>query len=184
MGNRSSDSHYINKHRVSFGAGVRSGIAKDQLIFIIICAVAVTVAAVTLVRSFSRVSKVSPGVWQCVDCGDESIKKLVQPPVTCPKCGGKAVRLGYRDCPACNKKVLYCRMDSEPPPEGGTPAAPAAPGRAMMLPVSIQYRVNQEDGSFTWGPWMNSMSAQAQQTGLNTRCPECGAGLFVPSGGR
>ena len=166
MGNQSSNSHDIHTRRVSSGAGARTGIAKDQLIFIIICAVALTVAAVTLVHSFSSRSKVRPSTWQCVDCGKE-FKKVAQPPVECPKCGGVAERLGYRACGACGKKVLYCRMHIQSPPEGAAGPAGGLPGPRMlpgiMQPVSMQYWVKQEDGSFAWSQWMLVSSPQAQQ---------------------
>ena len=178
MGNQSSNSHDIYTRRVSSVAGARPGMAKDQLIFIIICAVAVTVAAIALIHSFSGGPKTSPGIWQCVDenCGHE-FKKAAFPPVKCPKCGGEAVQLIYRDCPACKKKVLYCRVHTEAPPEGAAGPAGVAPELGMMQRKSLQYWVKQPDGTFAWSPWFLAGSPQAMQMESNMVCSKCGASM-------
>ena len=183
MSNRLSSSDDVYGRQASCGIGAQPGVAKDQLIFIIICALAVTVAAVTLISSFSG-PKARHSTWQCPDCGHGfSVEGVPIPPVTCSKCGGKALRPGYRDCPACGKKVLYCQMRVEPPPEGATGPVGGSPGLGMGLPpVSVRFWIKQEDGSFAWSPWVLSSSPQAQQIKLNMVCRECGESLFAPGG--
>jgi len=184
MGNKSSNSHDIDKRCVSSGAGMRTGIAKDKLIFIIICVVAMTVAAVTLVHTFSGGVKVAPSLWQCADedCAKKSTTKGGIATAECPKCGGKAHRLGYRVCPACDKKVLYCRMElpeGAAGPDGGSPRLPIG-GRQV---VYLQYWVKQEDGSFGWSShWMLAGSPEAMEIYRKLVCHECGAGLIKPRG--
>ena len=174
MANQSSDSHSGCSRRESSGAGLRAGMAKDQLIFIIICAVAVTVATVTLVRSFSPGSKVRPGAWQCVAC-DNEFEAAASPPPKCPKCGGRAVRLVYRDCRSCGKKVLVCRIHVPEAPEGATGPGGGPPGLGMMMqPMPMQYWVKQEDGSFAWSSMVMGGSPQAIQLERSLICPECG----------
>lgn len=167
----------------NLASGSRPGVAKDQLIFIIICSVALAVAAVTLVSFFTRGSRsVRPSQWQCVDanCGHEfTMKKMVAPPVKCPKCGGEAVRLSYRTCPSCGEKVLVCRMQiSGQGPGGGPIGGPPGPGMmGMMQPMNLQYWVKQADGSYAWTPWMLGGSPQAMQMDQSLTCTKCGKSL-------
>ena len=185
MGNQSPNSHDIYTRHVSSGTGARPGVAKDQLIFIIICAVAVTVAAIALVHSFTSGSKVQPSIWQCIDHGHEfKTAAYTSPPVKCSKCGGKVARLVYRVCPACGKKVLSCRVHANAQSGGAAGPAGGPPGMGMMQPASIQYWVKQEDGSFGWSPWMLAGSPQSQQMERNMICPECGesTSLSTPRG--
>ena len=159
--------------------GSRPGVAKDQLIFIIICSVALAVAAVTLVHFFTGSKKVPASQWQCLECGKEfTLKKAFTPPVKCTKCGGEAVRLGYRTCEKCGEKVLAyrIRMSGQAQAPGG-PGGP--PGMGPMQPMDMQFRIQQADGSYDWTPWMSSASPQVQQMYANLTCPKCGESLSV-----
>ncbi|NIA07138.1 MAG: hypothetical protein GWP14_05805 [Actinobacteria bacterium] len=177
MGNQSSNSDCGYVRRQSRDSGLRPGVAKDQLIFIIICSVALAVAAVTMVRFFTGGSRVPSSQWQCLDCGKEfTVKKITAQPVKCPKCGGEAARLGYRTCPACGEKVLVLRVRVSGQAPGGGPAG-GPPGLGMMSPMEIQYRVRQEDGTYVWTPWMFAGSPQAQQVDSSLICPKCGERL-------
>ena len=181
MGTQSSNSDCGYARRQFRGSGSRPGVAKDQLIFIIICSVALVVAAVTLVQFFRGGSKTRATAWQCVDpnCGHEfNIKQMVMdaPVVECPKCGGPAAMLRYRPCPACEERVLIGRMRTS----GQAPAAgPGGPGMGMdmMRPMDIQYWLKQDDGTYTWTPWMSAGSPQTMQIEQNLICPKCGKGL-------
>ena len=55
----------------------------------------------------------------------------------------------------------------------------------MMMPMEIQYRIKQADGSFTWTSWMLGGSPKAIELSGALVCPECGASLLIvpPSGG-
>ena len=190
MSNRTANSGDDCVQRGFAGAGVRSGVAKDKLIFIIICSVALAVAAVTLVRFFTGGSvKHFDITWQCLDCNYEFNKKKDElPPIPCEKCGGQAVRAIYRDCPACGKKVLSFRMrlteQAQAQREAMRKQAEAAgkpissPLEFMMLPMDMQYWVKQPDGNFGWTAWMPARSPEAIQTQRDLRCSNCDALLF------
>ena len=161
----------------------RAGVAKDQLIFIIICSVALAVAVVALAINFNPPS-VRPSDWQCLECGYEfSSKTREAPPIDCPKCQGQAVRLDRRKCPACGKRVLVSRMCAAETSEARGKATKAGHGEAEgVLPrpgllspqMLIQYWLKQSDGSYGWSPSMPLVSRQAQQIEFNLQCPECG----------
>ena len=204
MTNQENNSLDRFARRYFAGRGLRSGVAKDKLVFIIICSAALLVAAVTLVMFFTGTSRrgIRSTSWQCLKCGDEFTKKTSQyPPIECPTCGGEAVRLVYRECPNCGVKVLCNRVrlseqgqarlaaileqqaktDGAPVPQdsGRTPG---------MMPVfdldtQMQYRVKQADGSYAWTDWVAAMSSpqQAMQLRSSMRCPECDALVFAPS---
>lgn len=175
-------------------SGVQSGMAKDKLIFIIICSAALAVAAVTLVRFMtSGPAKRFDMTWQCLECNVEfNTKKDEIPPIPCTKCGGQAVRAIYHDCPACGKKVLCFRMRlteqaraqresmREQANETGKPIS--SPFAFMTLPMESQYWLRQSDGSFGWTAWMSAKSPEDVQTKRDLRCPNCDAILFpLPS---
>lgn len=182
MGNQPSNSHDVHTRLVSLGADARTGIAKDQLVFIIICAAALAVATFTLVRSFSKGSKAQSSIWQCVDCGNE-LKKAAYPPAECPTCGGQVARLVNRNCPSCGKNVLYCRAHVPQAAEGSTGPGGGPPGLDMMMqPMPAQYWVKQEDRGFGWSPKAMAGSLQATQLERGAVCQECGANLSSTSG--
>ena len=175
------------------GRGFQAGMAKDQLIFVIICSAALLVAAVTLVHFFTGASKKATPTapWQCLKCDREfSIKTLELPPIECPECGGDAVRVRYRKCPSCGAKVPCYRLRL---PEGRkaqldamkkhaeSTGQPVAPG--PMMDMEIQYRVKQADGSYAWTDWLNPRGSPqlAAQLQKNMRCSECEALLFSRS---
>ena len=180
MGSQPSNSHDVHTRLVSLGADARTGIAKDQLVFIIICATALAVATFTIARSSSKGSKAQPSIWQCVDCGHE-FKKAAYPPPECPKCGGQAARLVNRDCPSCGKNVLYCRVHVPQAAEDSTGPGGGQPGLGMMQPMPVQYWVKQEDGGFGWSPKAMAGSAQATQLERGAVCQECGTNLSSTS---
>ena len=163
----------------------RRGVAKDQLIFIIICSVALAVAAVAMVTSFTGGGKKTrAGEWQCLDCDKTfSAKSTGGAAVTC-KCGGEAARLVSRLCPSCDKKVLVYRIRMPEQPEGaGGPGGPPGMGMMGMAPSEMQIRIQLEDGTYGWSDWISSASPQLQQVFVNMPCPECGQSM-TPSGGR
>lgn len=170
MGNQSSNFDCSYALLRSHGRGLRPGVAKDQLIFIIICSVALAVAAVTMVSFFTGGSKkTQPSQWQCLEHGHEfTIKKMAMPPIKCPKCDGEAVRLDYRTCQACGEKVLVARMR----------LMPQTPGGVLPQPWHIQYWVKQEDGSYAWTPWMFGGSPQDMQVEQSLVCTKCGESLY------
>ena len=153
----------------------RSGMAKDQLIFIIICSVALAMAAITLVKLFAGDQKTVTGEWQCLDCGKEfTVKSVISlPPIKCPACGGEAVRLVYRACPKCSEKVLVYRVRVPETPEGaGGPGGP--PG-----PKDVQFRIANPEGTYGWSDWISiSGPHQMLQMSADVTCPKCGASLL------
>ena len=190
MSNRTADSGDNYVQREFAGAGLRAGVAKDKLIFIIICSAALAFAAATLVYSvFKPRTKHFDVTWQCLACNNEfDLKTDEQPPIPCPKCGGQAVRVIYRDCPACGKKVLSFRLRlteqaqaqrKATRKQGGAAGKPGAlPFELMRPPMDIQYWVKQPDSSLGWTAWMLGGSPQAMQTQSDLRCSKCGAPLF------
>ena len=179
------------------GPGLRAGIAKDQLIFTIICSAAIAVAVVALVYSLTR-SKVPTTPWQCLDCNYElSMATTEMPPIKCRKCGGQAVRLNYRICPECGKQNLINRVRLTEQSQAKREEIEAAGGRQeqdrrpsmigpvatiMMLPKECQYWTKQTDGSYGWTPWISAGSPAAIQCERKPPCSECGAGLTFGSG--
>ena len=163
--------------------------AKDKLIFIIICSAALALASVSLVLVFTG----GPGsrldtTWRCLDCNYYFGKKTAElPPIPCPKCGGQAVKVTYRDCPSCGKKVLRLRLRLT---EQGQAQREALQKQAettgqltapmMSPPMDVQFWVKQPDGKFGWTAWMLGVSPEAIQTQRNLRCSNCDALLFPP----
>ena len=158
------------------------GVAKDQLIFIIVCAVALAVAGVALVRFLGGDSrKVTASNWQCVDCNHEfRMKKIVRPPIECSKCGGQAVRLSHRTCPKCKAQVLVWRIRVPGNRAGGGPGAAPAMGMMGLPPMEVQYWLKQSDGNYAWSDWMPAGSPQARQIDANLKCTECGVNMSAP----
>lgn len=187
MNNQMAKSGGVGAQPELVPAGLRTGVAKDQLVFIIICLVATAVAVVALAYFFMGGSEASPGQWQCLDCGDEFNKKTTEaPPIECPKCGGQAVRVHYRSCPQCGKEILVSRIrlteqaraQREQGNAVGSRQGGPSPGMAMMMPMDIQYWTKQEDGSYGWSRWMSSVSPQAHQFTRALQCSECGFNLY------
>ena len=161
----------------------RPGIAKDKLVFIIISSAAIAVAVVTLVLYLVGGGNVATSKWQCLKCDSEfSRKTLDLPPMDCPHCDGRAVKLDYRVCHKCNKEILVSRRimteDAQAQRErtrsGGGEPPRRAPWAALMTPMDIQYRIKLDDGSYGWTQWMPASSPQAEQFNFDLRCPECG----------
>lgn len=199
MSNQKANSVDRFARRDSAGRGFRAGVAKDQLIFIIICSAALLVAAVTMVRFFTGSSKKGATAisWQCLSCGDEFSKKTSErPPIECPKCGGEAVQVSYRKCPSCGAKVMCNRlrlsergqaqrdaMKKQAEATGRPVAAVSGPMMMMPMDMEIQYRLKQADGSFAWTDWMPAAGSSQRAVQLQNymRCTECDALLFPPS---
>ncbi len=170
--------------------GLRAGIAKDQLIFIIICSVAIAVAVVALVHSF-RGGKTVATKWQCLDCNRELVMKTAEtPPIECPKCGGQAVRSNSRMCPECGRENLINRVRLTEQGQArrqeikaggtrqeGSPGLFGPVATMMMLPMEIQYWHKPADGSYGWTSWMPAGSPAAMQFERSLHCSECGARL-------
>ncbi len=165
--------------------GLRAGIAKDKLIFIIICSASIAVAVVALVYS-STGDRIAATPWQCLDCNYEFTMKTAEPPpIECPKCGGQAVRLNYRICPECGKQNLINRVRLTEQGQAQYQEIKAAGGptrRMMMLPKESQYWVKQTDGSYGWTPWMPAGSPAAMMLVRSLTCSECGERLTFGGG--
>lgn len=178
MARETANSGGNSAERELTATGSRSGVAKDQLIFIIICAVALAVAGVATIHFFTGGSmKARPSKWQCMasDCGHEfTMKKIVKPPIECSKCGSQAARLNYRTCPECKAEVLVWRMRIPGNAAGGG-AGMGIMGQAM----EVQYWLKQSDGNYAWSDWMMAGSPQARQIDANLKCTECGASLVA-----
>ena len=181
-----------NRQRGFSGEGLRAGMAKDQLIFVIICSAAIGVAAVTMAFTlFSGGSggKIGPSQWQCLnpDCGYEFSKDTREySPIECGKCGGQAVWVNYRKCPECEEDVLvsrtrlteqgqaqYQNMKESP---GKMPVTPMGP--RMSLPMENQFWVQQADGSYGWTDWVFAGGPQSRQVFSSLKCPKCSAPLY------
>jgi DNA-directed RNA polymerase subunit RPC12/RpoP len=188
--------------------GWRAGIAKDRLVFIIICLAAIAVAGVVLVISLGpRRPKAMALDWQCLACNDEfstgAKTSDVVLSIDCPKCGGKAVRMQYRKCPECDKQVVMYRMRLTEEREAEFKALvdkkkeqdalrakqreqgifmPEKPGQfhmyALVMPVEFQYWVKQANGNYGWSPWIGTEDPQNLQIRGDVQCPHCGAKLF------
>lgn len=177
------------------GQHFRSGMAKEQLIFVIICSVALLVAAVALIHFLTGSSGTGnvTSAWQCLACDSEFSKTTTEmPPIACPKCDGQAVRVMYRKCPSCGNQMAVNRLRlseadkarrdamatklAESP--GTAPARP--PMMGLMNMQETQYRVKQQDGSYGWTDWMSgSLSPRvAMEWQRNMRCSKCDALLF------
>ena len=158
--------------------------AKDKLIFIIICSVALAVAAVTMVQLFTKGSgRIRTRTsWECLDCGYDFDKKTEEaPPIECVKCGEQAVRRVYRDCSKCGEEVFIYRIRAI-----GKSTAPPASGQAtgppiMAPPAEVQFEIKQADGSFGWTDWVPSSSQQAAQLRNEVHCQKCDTALFSAS---
>ena len=173
------------------GEGLRAGMAKDQLIFVIICSAAIAVAVITMVFMFSGGSSGRMGVsqWQCLntDCGNEfSNDTQGLSPVKCEKCGGQAASVNRRKCPACEENVLVSRMrlaeqgqaqyQNIKESSGQMRAMPVMPG--MELPMEIQFWMQQADGSYGWTDWIFAAGPQSGQVSSSLTCPKCNAPLY------
>ena len=188
MKTQTGDLHNYCRQSDLAGAGLRSGMAKDKLIFIVICSAATAVAVVSLMSQFLP-HRGAPSLqsWQCLKCEQIFESRTQQlPPIDCPECGGEAVSLRWRKCPACGKKAPMCRVRltqggraqyaqvlANSPKGGGVPG-PMERGPMSMLPSEIQYLQKQSDGKFGWSPWLRMESPRTQQFRRNWECPECG----------
>ena len=170
-----SDSRLFRRRSPS--SAWRAGIAKDQLIFIIICSAAAAVAAVSLVVSMS--DKPPPTVqWQCISCNYEfSNRSVERPPIECPKCGEQAAKLTYRPCPKCGKSVLTAR--SRLTTQGQARRDASSGGRAAgRLPMETQFWIKQADGTYKWSEWIPASAPQLRkQYASRLQCPEDGTSL-------
>ena len=171
------------------GLSSRSGIAKNQLIFIIICSAAIGVAVVTMaIHLWSG----GPGArraasWQCLKCNAEFTKKTTEmPPIACEKCDGQAVRLNRRACPKCGEKVLVSRMRMTEQGKAQHEAMKAQTDGARppmgmgMLPMETQLWVRGTDGNYAWSEWIPSSVAGQYYSSLT--CEKCGASLYGQRG--
>ena len=186
MSNQTANSGDNCVQREFAGVGLRAGIAKDKLIFIIICSAALAVAVVSMVRFFTS-SKYPDMTWQCLDCNARLTLEIEEfSPIECPKCDGEAVRVLYRNCPNCGKKVLYYRIrltaEEQDKREARRAAGQPEPGPMTRRATELQYRVKQADGSFDWTPWIAVDTPEGQrqvrQFYDSLLCPNCDAPLF------
>ncbi|MCK4850989.1 MAG: hypothetical protein KAT11_06550 [Phycisphaerae bacterium] len=164
--------------------------AKDKLIFIIICSAAIGVAVIAL--AIFLFGAAESQLWQCLECDDIFKKKTSQlPPIDCPKCSGQAVALRYATCPECGKKVPESRRRlteqgkaqeeamRKRQEEGGFLPPPMAL-MGMGAAQEIQYWVPQSDGSYAWTNWLNAMDPRVARIPLVLKCEKCQALLHPP----
>ena len=171
------------------GLSSRSGMAKEQLIFIIICSAAMGVAIVTIaIHMWSGGSGARRAAsWQCLKCNAEFTKKSTEmPPIACEKCDGQAVMLSRRACPKCEEEVLVSRMRMteqgkarheamKSQRDGGGPPMPPGMGMPGGLPTEMQLWVRGTDGNYAWTGWIPSLAAGQYYSSLT--CEKCGASL-------
>ncbi len=176
------------------GEGLPAGMAKDKLIFIIICSAAIAIAVVTMAFTLfpgRSGSKIRPSQWQCLDCGHEFSKDTREPsPIECEKCAGEAVKVNRRKCPECGEDVLVWRMRLTEQGQaqyqkmkelsGQMPVMLMGPGAAMGLPMESQLWVQQDDGSYGWTDWFVASGPQMGQAYSFLKCSKCDAPLYRP----
>ena len=168
------------------GGGQRLwGKASDKTIFIIICVAALAVAAVAIGSFWFGVPGPGAGPgWQCLKCDHKfSYAGPELPPIDCPKGHeAEAVRLGYRICPKCHKRVLRSRVRLPEPwasqyrrlKKQGNPLSAAV---TAHWPREIQYRMRQDGGEW-WSEWVVMRSPEAIQIESGLKCPKCGTSLY------
>ena len=169
------------------GSGWPRGALEQKTVFIIICVVAIAIAAVAIGSHFLGGGAGGIGSrdnWQCLKCDHTFFDATLDPsPIECPKCGGDAVKLGYRTCAECKKKILVSRSRlredaaaayRQRKAQGQAPM----PMEMMAWPRDVQWRVQQADGSYGWTEWMPRNSAEDRQVRETIKCPKCGANLY------
>ena len=168
----------MNKQTIVSG-GWRTGMAKDQLIFIIICSAAVAVAVVSLTVFLTSDKSLRAIRWQCISCDHEFSQKTAElPPIECRKCGGQAVQLGYRTCSECKKEVLSSRSRLNEQAQAEREASEGGiPGMQGPSPMEIQFWLKQGDGTYGWSDWIPAGSLEIRQYYVSLQCSECGADL-------
>lgn len=158
-------------------ADCRTGMAKDQLIFLIICSVAVAVAAVTLAFYFMGSSGDGPNDWQCPKCEYKFAKSGgAGSLVYCPKCEERAAKLSYRICRQCGAKNVASRSRIS---KEGEAIVLQHEGKdyGMLPPGERQYWIKQPDGSYGWSDWQSS-GAMLKEITRTAVCSECGVKLY------
>ena len=195
----------MKKEMLSAGSGcvpresavgtLRSGMAKDKLIFIIICSAAIGVAVITIASSLlprgmaARVER-----WQCRECGNIFKERTFEsPPIECPKCSGQAATLRYRTCPQCGQEIVVSRWRlteegkaqeeaaRKAQEEAGGPPGPwvmPPPPMGKAPPVEVQYWAQQSDDSYAWTNWLNIMDPRVAMISSALKCEECHALLY------
>ena len=166
---------------------LRPGKMTDKQVFIIICAVAILVAAITLGKFFlgSGLRLKPVPTWECLECGHKfshSGQRPPLPPIDCPKGHkGQAVTLGYRVCPDCYAQILYSRMRLTKEyaeevqrlrDQGYEPSAQ----ETVDWPREVQFRLLETDDQ--WTDWVLWRSAEAAQIQADMKCPKCGRNLY------
>ena len=151
----------------SVTANWRAGVAKDKLIFIIICSVALAVAVVVMTFYFKDDPWNPTGGWLCLECNHQFDKPHTEgQPVYCPECGEEAASLLFHRCPKCDEKNVIGRVRF--PQQGGD----AVPGAAQT--EQAQFRL-KEFG--TWTDWMPPWTP-VQRANPDMECTKCGAKLY------
>ena len=174
MSNRIGNSRSNRVQLKSLGAGLRAGMAKERLIFIIICSAAIAVAIITLAYSFKGEPTIPTKKFQCLDCDYEFTEKTTKiPPVECSKCGGQAAELSYRSCRECGEEVLISRLRAI---QGE--AQEQSSGSGMLGAFEVQYWGKQEDGSYGWTQWMSVGSPESIKLSAGLQCSKCGARFY------
>ena len=175
--NTTSSSRVKNTERQLSDVGWRAGVARDKLIFVMVCSVSIAVALVSiLVVTLSGPQAGSATTWQCLECECEFTTRTLQmPPLPCPKCAGQAVKVHYRTCPGCKKPVIFHRQRQSNNDLGQMDFSPGRP--AGVAPMEFQYWHEQRDGTYAWSDWMHPLSAAALKIKADMECPDCQAKL-------
>lgn len=170
-----------------------TGLARNELLFVIICSAAVVVAVLAVVGFFAG-QRGTPfvGDWQCLNCEHTfSSNTQEMPPIACPECKGPAVRLIYSSCPNCRRKVAAQRISLTSQGQAQRkvlrsqyPQGPAQELYLMqvgMLPTESQYWVRSPEAGDGWTEWILAASPRTLQMRQEILCPKCGVRLQPPS---
>ena len=176
-----------SEHRKATAVSLRWGKITDKQVFIIICAAAILVAAITLGNFFlgSGLRLKPVPNWECLECGhkfSQSGQRLPLPPIDCPQGHkGQAVMLGYRVCPDCYTQILYSRTRltkefAEEVQRLRNQGYEPTEQETVNWPREVQFRLLDTDDQ--WTDWMIWRSPQATEIQQGMKCHKCGRGLY------
>lgn len=163
-----------------------SGLSRDKVVFVSVCAVAIGVAAVCMTAYLIGDDYKPPAAsWQCLACGNTfDIAKAEELSVSCPECGKPAIRLVYDKCLRCRKDVLTSRFALTAAGQesyaqimaelSGREARGLITLRLLELPKVFQYRLEKPDGGYEWSEWIADKDPERRKLEAALKCPECG----------
>ena len=178
MNKKPVSSHGSRAQRESARAPWRAGMARKQLITVIICSIALVAAVVSLVHFFMSDPNKAPGDWQCPSCDYDFSKNIMEtPPIYCPRCDDQAARLFYHNCPKCKEKNVVSRVRITEEGEAAL-VEHGGPGSGYMPSSEMQYRIKQDDGSYDWTDWSSTIFSRIQELDSYLVCTECDTNLY------